>query len=143
MRGMSLVEDDGRISVRIPMQMKKRGGRKEIAVPTGLEDMVEQTCYGNAFAIALARAHCWMDMLDSGRYGSIREMADGLGLCSTYVTRLLRFTLLAPDIIQAILDGKEPDGFSQNRLVGAIPAGWWEQRTKWGFCPFRCSELTD
>ena len=102
-------------------------------MPTGLEDIVEQTCYGNAFAIALSRAHCWMEMLDSGRYGSIREMADSLGLCSTYVTRLLRFTLLAPDVIQAILDSKEPDGFSQNKLTGAIPADWEEQRQRWGF----------
>jgi hypothetical protein len=133
MNGISLVEDAGGVSVRIPMKMKKRGGRKEITVPTGLEDIVQQTCYGNAFAVALARAHCWMEMLDSGEYGSIREMADALGLCSTYVTRLLRFTLLSPDIIQAILDGKEPDGFSQNKLVGAIPADWIEQCRKWGF----------
>ena len=133
MSGISLVEDMGTVTVRIPMQMKKRGGRKEIHVPESLDTTIQQTCYGNAFAIALARAHVWMEMLDSGNYGSIREMADSLGLCQTYVTRLLRFTLLASDIIQAILDGKEPDGFSQNRLVGAIPADWREQRAEWGF----------
>lgn len=47
--------------------------------------------------------------------------------------RLLRFTLLAPDIVEAILDGNEPDGFSQNKLTGTIPADWQEQRKKWGF----------
>ena len=133
MNGISLVEDAGAVTVRIPMQMKKRGGRKEIHVPEGLDATIQKTCYGNAFVISLARAHCWMDMLDSGKYRSIREMADSLGLCQTYVTRLLRFTLLAPDIIQAILDGKEPDGFSQNKLVGAIPADWTAQRAEWGF----------
>ena len=135
MNGISLVENAGGLSVRIPMQMKKRGGRKEIYVPESLDTTIQKTCYTNAFAIALARAHCWMEMLDSGQYGSIREMADSLGLCQTYVTRLLRFTLLAPDIIQAILDSKEPDGFSQNKLVGAIPADWIDQRRKWDFEP--------
>ena len=133
MDGVSLVENAGAVTVRIPMQMKKRGGRKEIHVPEGLDATIQKTCYGNAFAIALARAHAWMDMLDSGKYRSIREMADSLGLCQTYVTRLLRFTLLAPDIIQAILDSKEPDGFSQNKLVGEIPADWTQQRREWGF----------
>jgi len=137
MNGVSLVEDAVGVSVRIPMQMKKRGGRKEITVSANLDALVEETCYGNAFAIALARAHCWLDMLDSGEYSSIRQMADSLGLCQTYVMRLLRFTLLATDIIQAILDGNEPDGFSQNKLVGAIPADWNEQRRKWGFAPKR------
>ncbi len=137
MNSISLVEDASGVSVRIPMKMKKRGGRKEIMVSTGLDALVEETCYGNAFAIALARSHCWLDMLDSGNYRSIREMADSLGLCQTYVMRLLRFTLLAPDIIQAILDGNEPDGFSQNKLVGAIPADWNEQRRKWGFAATR------
>lgn len=137
MNGISLVEDAGGVSVRIPMKMKKRGGRKEITVSASLDALVEETCYGNPFAVALARAHCWLDMLDSGEYHSIRQMADSLGLCQTYVMRLLRFTLLAPDIIQSILDGNEPDGFSQNKLVGAIPADWNEQRRKWGFAAKR------
>jgi len=137
MSSISLVEDADGVSVHIPMKMKKRGGRKEITVSASLDALVEETCYGSAFAIALARAHCWQEMLDSGEYRSIREMADSLGLCQTYVMRLLRFTLLASDIIQAILDGTEPDGISQNKLVGAIPADWNEQRRKWGFAAKR------
>jgi len=132
MSGISLVEDAGGISVRIPMKMKKRGGRKEITVPTGLDGVMENG-RGNAFAIAIARAYCWLEMLESGKYRSIREMAEALGICVTYMPRLLRFTLLAPDIVEAILDGNEPDGFSQNMLVGAIPANWQEQRCRWGF----------
>lgn len=49
------------------------------------------------------------------------------------MSRLLRFTILAPDIIEAVLDGREPEGFCQNKLTGAIPADWEEQRRKWGF----------
>ncbi len=132
MSGISLVEDAGGISVRIPMKMKKRGGRKKITVPTGLDGVMENGC-DNAFAIAIARAYCWLEMLESGKYRSMREMAEALGICVTYMPRLLRFTLLAPDIVEAILDGNEPDGFSQNKLIGTIPADWDEQRRKWGF----------
>lgn len=132
MNGISLVEDTGGISVRIPMKMKKRGGRKEITVPTGLDGVID-TGHDNAFAIAIARAYCWLEMLESGKYSSIREMAEALGICATYMTRILRFTLLAPDIVEAILDGNEPDGFSQNKLVGAIPADWDAQRKMWEF----------
>lgn len=137
MNSISLVEDAGGISVRIPMKMKKRGGRKEITVPAGLDGVIEAS-RDNAFAIAIARAYCWLEMLESGRYGSIREMADAMGICTTYMLRLLRFTLLAPDIIEAILDGNEPDGFSQNKLVGAIPADWQEQREMWKFLKRIC-----
>lgn len=132
MNDISLVEDTCGISVRIPMKMKKHGGRKKITVPTSLDGIVEDSC-NNTFAIAIARAFCWLEMLESGRYGSIREMAEALGICTTYMTRLLRFTMLAPDIIEAILNGSESDGFSQNKLIGTIPAHWEEQRRKWGF----------
>lgn len=133
MSGISLVEENDGLSVRIPMKIRKRGGRKEILAPSGLEDVVDSNCRGNAFSIALARAHCWLDLLDSGEYSSIREMARSLDLCPTYVTRVLRYTLLAPDIIQAVLDGEEPESFTQGKLVGAIPVKWAEQRGKWGF----------
>ncbi len=132
MNGVSIVEDEGGISVRIPMKMKRHGSRKEVTVPTGLDGVMENGC-DNAFAIAIARAYCWLEMLESGKYRSTREIAEALGICVTYLPRLLRFTLLAPDIVEAILDGREPDSFSQNKLVGAIPADWQEQREMWGF----------
>jgi hypothetical protein len=101
-------------------------------IDTGLDGVIDAG-RDNAFAIAIARAYCWLEMLESGKYGSIREMADALGVCTTYMLRLLRFTLLAPDIVEAILNGNEPDSFSQNKLVGAIPSDWSEQREEWGF----------
>ena len=132
MNGISLVKDGSEFSIRIPMKMKKRRGRKEIIVPTSLGGIIDNCC-DNAFAIAISRAYCWLELLETGKYDSIREMAKALGICTTYMTRLLRFTLLAPDIIEAILNGNEPDGFSQNKLIGAIPADWNEQREKLGF----------
>ena len=121
------------ILLRIPMKLKKRGGRKEVIVPDSLHERVSKTDRDEAFAIAIARAYAWQELLDSGKYRSIREMAKSLGVCATYTSRLLRFTILAPDIIEAILDGREPNGFSQTKLTGAIPEDWEEQRRKWCF----------
>jgi len=70
-------------------------------------------------------------LLDFGEYRSIREMAEDLGVCSSYMKRLLRFTILAPDIIEAILDGREADGLSQTKLIGEIPSDWSKQRERW------------
>lgn len=134
MTSVSLTDDGDGIQIRIPMKMKKRGGRKEIIVPDGLEQAVPQPPdYQKAFVVALARAHRWLELLESGKYRSINEMAQTFGVSNAYMRRLLRFTLLAPDIVAAILNGNEPDGFSQNKLVGAIPALWEEQWCKLGF----------
>lgn len=134
MTGVSLAEDGNGIRIRIPMKMRKRGGRRVIIIPDDLEKSVPQPPdYQESFVIALARAHRWQELLESGRYRSINEMAETFGVSNAYMRRLLRFTLLAPDVIVAILTGKEPDGFSQNKLVGKIPADWDEQRSRWGF----------
>jgi len=66
-------------------------------------------------------------MLEGGQYASIRELALALGVDNSYVARLLRLTLLAPDIIEATLEGTEPDGLSLEKLYRA-PAEWDEQR---------------
>ena len=96
-----------RHTIRIPMKLKKRRGRKEIIVPDGLDQCVAKPDCDMPFVIALARAHAWQELLDSGKYKSIRVMAKDLGICNTYMARLLRFTILAPDIIESILDGRE------------------------------------
>ena len=81
--------------------------------------------------IALARGHRWQELLESGKYSSITEMAEAFGLCSSYMARLMRFALLAPDIIESMLAGNEPSGFSINKLSNTIPANWEEQRVKY------------
>jgi len=66
-------------------------------------------------------------MLDEGRYGSVRELADGEGVKPSYVAGMLRLTLLAPDIVEAILDGRQPDGMSLDGLMAGPPAIWERQ----------------
>jgi hypothetical protein len=78
-------------------------------------------------AVMIARAHRWRDLLEGGQYPTIRALAADLGVDNSYVARILRLTLLAPDLIEAILAGTEPDGLSLERLYRA-PVGWEEQR---------------
>jgi len=129
----ALVADGNHLVVRIPLQFKRRGGRKEIIVPAGL-DVQDQTQprANDALVLAVARAHRWKELLESGRYATIRELAADLGLDNSYVARILRLSLLAPDIVDAIVQGDEPDGLSLAKLV-SLPTTWHEQREHLGF----------
>ena len=129
MRDGAIVEQDGNdLVVRIPMKLKRRSGRKQIIVPDGLGDDQPTAPPQDAIVDALARAHHWQELIDDGRYGSITELAEALKLDRSYVGRILRLTLLAPDIIEAILRGNEPSGLSLARLVKEVPMLWEEQR---------------
>lgn len=120
-----------RITVHIPMVMKKRGGRKEIILPDGVapaNSPARKPMTQDALIIAIARAHRWKALLESGRYPSIDTLAAAVKLDRSYVGRILRLTLLAPDIIQTILQGAEPSGLSLEKLTKAFPDEWEEQR---------------
>src|SRR5688500_4951408 len=81
-----------------------------------------------ALVKALARAHRWQRMLDEGRYASISEMAAAEKLDRGYLGRVLQLTLLAPDIVEAILNGRQPTNLGLPRLMEPVPVGWSEQR---------------
>lgn len=73
-----------------------------------LPDAAERPCKAdNTMVKALARAFRWKRMLEWGDYATIAELAEGEGIAYSYMTRVLRLTLLAPDIVEAILDGRE------------------------------------
>ena len=127
--------DEAALVVSVPLTIKRRGGRKEVIAPGGGTPVAPVRPRTNAsLALTLARAHRWRDLLEAGRYGSIRELALELGVDSSYAARLLRLTLLAPDLVEAILDGTEPTGLSLETLYRA-PADWEEQRK----APTACS----
>jgi hypothetical protein len=112
--------------ITVPLQIKRRGGRKEVIAPVD-PNAAGATRTNQALTLAVARAHRWRQLLEEGRYTSIRELALALGVDNSYVARLLRLTLLAPDIIEAIWEGTEPDGLSLEKLYRA-PVEWEEQR---------------
>jgi hypothetical protein len=133
---MTVRRDGDRITVFIPMALKKRGGRKEIILPEGVAPVgspAHRSATQSPMIIALARAHRWKILLESGQYPSIEALAAALKLDRGYVGRILRLTLLAPDIIQAILRGDEPSGLSLEKLTKPFPDDWVEQRRHFGF----------
>jgi len=131
--GPRLVERDGKMVIVIPMQFKRRGGRKEIIVPRGAKAptpaVADNPAVQKPLAVAVARAHRWQALLDQGRYKNMSDLADAAGLDRAYVRRLLNLTLLSPDLVRAIFDGSEPSGLSLTQLVGGVPERWEEQAT--------------
>ena len=131
----TITRDGDCIVVHIPMKFKKRGGRKEIIVPAGYENKTPtQQQTQSALVMAIVRGHIWRGLLESGRVQTIAQIARANGVNGSYVGRILDLTLLAPDIIGAILDGREPSGLSLARLTGKRLAPLWEkQRRMFGF----------
>ncbi len=116
--------------ISVPLHINRRRGRKEIIVPAGLtpEEPVEVRT-NEPLALTIARAHRWRELLDENHFESASELARSLGLSHAYVGRLLRLTLLAPDIIEAILYGTEPSGLSI-AMLAALPLSWQDQRER-------------
>jgi hypothetical protein len=92
------------VTLHVPFRIVKRGGRKEMQLPEGA---TQPRRTDNTLVKALARAFRWKRMLESGEFATIAELAEREGIAPSYMTRVLRLTLLAPDIVEAILDGKQ------------------------------------
>jgi len=123
-----MVGGDGSLRIRVPMALKRRGGRKEIVVSQGLPHRRRSAPQTHtALVLAVVRAHRWKELLESGRYPSIDALAARMGVGSSYVGRHLNLALLAPDIVEAIVMGREPDGLSLEKLC-RLPVEWEEQR---------------
>ena len=131
----SVETSNGCVRIRVPMKLKRRGGRKEVTVPEGLDQRPSPTPRAESrMAVAFARALRWQEALESGAFPTMKALAQKLGVDGRYVARLLDLTLLAPDIIEALLKGSEPDGLSLEKLFRA-PMEWTEQRRVLGFTP--------
>ena len=129
------VNENGNLHIHIPMFVKRSHGRKVIFAPQTLEgknadmpDIVQ-----SAVVQSLARAFSWAELLERGDIKSVAELARSLYVDSSYISRTLKLTTLAPDIVEAILNGEEPDGLSLSKLVLSFPADWTEQRAHFGF----------
>jgi hypothetical protein len=122
------VSSDGEtIIVHIPLTFRKRGGRKRVVTPDGAE-WAPRPRVDNALVKALARAFRWRKMLDDGAHGTIEDLARARRVHTTYVSRVLRLTLLAPDIVEAILDGRQSAEVGLDDLLSGFPLDWEGQR---------------
>jgi hypothetical protein len=123
--------DGETITVHVPMTFKKRGGRKRVVTPDGAE-WAPRPRVDNAMVKALARAFRWRKMLDEGVHATVEDMAREKGVNATYVNRILRLTLLAPEIVEAILDGRQPAELQLDELMAGFPLEWEVQHSRFG-----------
>jgi hypothetical protein len=115
------------ISVHVPFAIRKYGGRKQILTPGGAPAAIEKASVDSTLVKALARAFRWKKMLESGRFTTITELAAHENLALTYMTRVLRLTLLAPEIVEMILDGIQPLEMTLAALLEPFPLDWVRQ----------------
>jgi len=112
------------VTLHVPFRVVKRGGRKEMQLPGGA---AQPRRTDNTLVKALARAFRWKRMLESGEFAAIAELAEREGIAPSYMTRVLRLTLLAPDIVEAILDGRQGPKVTLARLLDPFPVEWAHQ----------------
>ena len=113
------------IPVLIPKTWKRSDGRKAIIAPDGGDAWAPAKARpAKTLICALARAHRWNRMLETGKRRSIAEIAEAEKIDRSFVSRLLRLTLLAPDIQEAILEGRQAKGLQLEELTKAMPREW-------------------
>ena len=117
---------DGRLAVSVPIRIKRRGSRKAVALPGTEASQTRPT----VLQLALARGHRWLALLESGQVQSLKEIAKREGVRSSYVSRMVNLTLLAPDIVATILDDALPDEVKLLELAVDVPALWEAQRSR-------------
>lgn len=113
------------VTLQVPFRVVKRGGRKEMQLP---DIAAQPRRTDNTLVKALARAFRWKRMLESGEFAAIGELAEREGIAVSYLTRVLRLTLLAPDIVEAILDGTQEPDRTLSQLLETLPTDWQSQR---------------
>jgi hypothetical protein len=131
MGGTSVAGDGRTVTVRVPISIRRRGGRKLVLAPDRAEVTTTPVTrhVDNAMVKAIARALRWRDMLEGGQYQTIREIAAAEKINESYVGRVLRTTLLSPDIVEAIVNGKQPAETTLAVLMRRFSPLWSAQRS--------------
>lgn len=109
------------VTVHIPFRIVKRGGRKEMLLPPGAPP---QRKADNTLVKALARAFRWKRILESGQFVTVTELAEHENLALTYVTRVLRLSLLAPELVEMVVNGRQPPEMTLAAVLRPFPVDW-------------------
>lgn len=114
------------VTLHVPFRIVKRGGRKEMQLPSG--ESAPRARFNNTMIKAIARAFRWQRLLDSGEFATIADLAAHERIAAPYLTRLLRLTQLSPEIVEAILEGRQPPDLTLESLRAQFPMDWSSQR---------------
>jgi hypothetical protein len=129
MMNREISRDGTLLTVSIPMAIRRRGGRKLVVSPAGAEPWApSRPRIDNTLLRALVQAFHWQHELESGQHATISELAATEKLDRSFVSHMLRLTLLAPDLVEAILDGRQPPTMQLQPLVRGFPVEWERQR---------------
>jgi hypothetical protein len=125
------------VTVVVPMTIRRRGGRKQIIGPDGVPvrfggGAVAETRGDPVMVKAVARAFRWRRMLEERQCGSLRELAKAERVDRGFMGKILQLTLLAPDLVEAILDGRHPEQMALAMLRESVPVAWEKQRVAVG-----------
>ena len=118
---------DGRLTLQIPIQIRRRGGCQKITFPNGEHGIPHKTSRPTAMQRALARGHQWLALLESGEVKTLRELAVREGVDNSYVSRMINLTMLSPYVVAAILDDSLPDNITLLELAADPPLVWGQQ----------------
>jgi hypothetical protein len=123
------IGDRGAITVSVPLKLRRYPGRKVIIGPNGTEGWNPTRPRIDSTLVKLvARAHRWKRLLECGKHTTITDLAAAEKISRSYLCRVLRLSLLAPDIVEAILSGRQPTGLSCQKLLKEFPDAWNEHR---------------
>ena len=113
------------VTVHIPFRLVKRGGRKQMVMPP---DAKFHRTPDDTLVKALARAFRWKRLLESGKFSTIADLARREQIAASFLTRTMRLSQLAPDLVEAILDSRQPPGLTLEALRDPLPTEWTAQR---------------
>ena len=129
-------ETAGRSITFVPLSIKRRHYSKVLVPPPGSKSVKIKSSFDLPLIRTIGKAYYWQRLLDTGAVANATELARQLRLEPGWVAEVLRLTRLAPDIIQAILDGRQPRHLNLHAVRGRqaeVPVDWHEQRVLFGF----------
>jgi DNA invertase Pin-like site-specific DNA recombinase len=121
---------DETITLTVPFEFVEKGGVTRIVANEDSSVLFRGPDV--SLVKAIARAHVWKKQLLAGEASSLTELASRARVTRPYVGRILKLAFLAPDIVEAILQGRQPPALTVERLRDPIPLDWREQRELFG-----------
>jgi hypothetical protein len=121
------------VTIHIPVVFRQRAGRRQIIGPSGSVPWSPAPRVDTALLKAVVRAYRWREMIECGKYACAAEFAKAEKVNASYLSRILRLTLLSPDVVEAIVTGRQPGTLQVDDLLKRLPFLWQQQKSVLGW----------